>query len=129
MTELLSPIALYAETHFRFGGWTPSALFRREPEIIFDSPRRLRQGRDLPVALLINDTHLYPVAMVSVSIAVSRADAVNDGAKPMLFEFDRARIQESVIGHPLKNQMHAYILTIPREELPSGEIFVNACLR
>jgi hypothetical protein len=129
MTELLSPITLYAETHFRFGGWTPSALFRREPEIVFDLPRRLGPGEDLPVALLINDAHRYPVNPVSVSMAVSRVDGAGGNVKPVLFEFDRDTLQESIVAHPLKNQMLVYVLTIPRAKLPGGEIFVNACLR
>ena len=124
MIESLLPVALYAETHFRFFGWTPSALFRREPEAVFDLPRRLAGGRDLPVALVVNDIHLYPICMDSVQVAVSRA-----GARPQVFDFDRKMIDGSLIDHPMNGQMGAYLMTIPRAELPDGEVFVNACLR
>jgi len=124
MIESLLPIALYAETHFRFFGWTPSALFRREPEIVFDMPRRLAAGRDLPVALTVNDIHLYPIHIDSIQIAVSR-----EGKKPRLFDFDRGILEGSLIGHPVSGQMSAYLMTIPRAELADGEVFVNACLR
>jgi predicted metal-dependent phosphoesterase TrpH len=127
MLDLLFPIAMYAETHFRFFGWTPSALFRREPEIVFDLPRRLARGAGgLPLTLLINDRHLYPITVESVQITIS----THTGAKPALVEFSPKQMRESEIEHPLKHQMGAYILTIPRSELPDGgEIFVNACLR
>jgi len=126
MIETMLPLALYAETHFRFFGWAPSALFRKEPEIVFDLPRRLVRGCGLPVTLLINDIHHYPICIESVRITVSRA-----GAKPVLIEFDRQRVAESEVGHPLKSQMGAYVLTVPRSELGTadGEVFVNACLR
>jgi hypothetical protein len=126
MTELILPAALYAETHFRFLGLSPSALFRREPEVVFDLPRRLVKGYDLPVILLINDIHQYPITIESVQITVSR---IGDGNKPILHRFNICDIKNSEIEHPMKNIMGAYLLTVPRSELTNGEIFVNACLR
>ncbi|MCL2182727.1 MAG: hypothetical protein FWB85_04580 [Chitinispirillia bacterium] len=125
---LLIPAALYAETHFRFFGLTPSALFRREPEVVFDLPRRLVKGYGLPLTLLVNDIHQYPVCIESVQVTISRIG----GGKPVLAEFDRGQVAESEIDHPLKSRMGAYVLTVPREKLGAedgGEIFVNACLR
>jgi len=126
MTEIILPIALYAETHFRFLGLSPSALFRREPEVVFDLPRRLAKGRDLPIILLINDIHKYPVMIESVQVTVSHTGS---GNKPALFEFGGDTVRGSETANPMKNIMSAYLLTVPRSELPSGEIFVNACLR
>jgi len=134
MTEIILPAALYAETHFRFSGLSPSALFRREPEVVFDLPRRLVRGHDLPIILLINDIHLYPVVIESVQATVSLTD---DESKPLLFEFGGDIITNLEIDHPMKNIMSAYLLTVPRSKLPigeinklsGGEIFVNACLR
>jgi hypothetical protein len=128
MIDILLPIALYAETHFRFFGQAPSALFRREPEIVFDLPRRLVSGYDLPVTLLVNDILLYPIQIESIQITISRIGA----AKPVLIELGRQQILDSEIDHPQKERMAAYALTIPRTELAGGtggEIFVNACLR
>jgi len=126
MTEIILPIALYAETHFRFLGLSPSALFRREPEVVFDLPRRLANGHDLPVILLINDIHQYPITIESVQVTVSR---MGGNSKPVLFEYGSDIIKNSEIDHPMKNIMGAYLLTVPRSELTDGEIFVNACLR
>jgi len=73
MTEFLwllpfaIPILGYAETHFRLP-FFPNRLFKREPEIIFDMPVRTEPGSALPVFLLINDAHLFPIRVDSVSI-------------------------------------------------------------
>jgi len=126
MIETLLPAALYAETHFRFFRGMPSALFRREPEAVFDLPRRFRVGRGgLPVVLLVNDVHKYPVRIESIQVTVSRA-----GGGPVLFEFDPPAIDAARVDHPLGAQMEAYLLTLPEERLGGeGEVFVNACLR
>jgi len=126
MIETLLPVALYAETHFRFFRGMPSALFRREPEVVFDLPRRLRVGYGgLPVVLLVNDIHHYPILIESIQITVSRI-----GGKPVLFDFDPSIINTLRIDHPLKARMDAYLLTLPEERLGGeGEVFVNACLR
>jgi hypothetical protein len=125
MIELLAPAAFYAETHFRFFRGMPSALFRREPEIAFDLPRRLIGGVGLPIALLINDVHKYRILPESAQVTVSRV-----GGKPILFDFDEQALESALVDHPLKRQMLAYVLTIPRAKLGGdGEIFVNACLR
>jgi len=123
--DLLLPIALYAETHFRFWGCSPSLLFRKEPEVIFDLPRRLvPRYNHLPLALILNDIRRYPVQIESIQITLSQ-----NGEKPKILTFDKDEIQKSLLDHPLKNQMSAYILNIPRTEFASGELFVNACLK
>lgn len=72
MTELLwlltigIPLIGYAEIHFRIP-LLPSRLFRREPEIIFDMPVRTEPDGKLPVFLLINDAHLFPIQISSVT--------------------------------------------------------------
>jgi len=126
MIETLLPAALYAETHFRFFRGMPSALFRREPEAVFDLPRRLRIGSGgLPVALLVNDVHRYPVRIESIQVTVSHI-----GNAPTLFEFDPPAVDAARVGHPLGAQMEAYLLTLPEERLGgAGDVFVNACLR
>jgi len=119
------PIALYAETHFRFWGCSPSALFRKEPEVIFDLPRRLiPEYKYLPLALLVNDIHQYPVQIESIQITLSQ-----NGGMPKILDFSKDDIEKSLLDHPLKNQMSAFILNIPRTEFVSGELFVNACLK
>jgi len=119
------PIALYAETHFRFWGWSPSLLFRKDPEIIFDLPRRLvPEYKYLPLALLVNDIHKYPVQIESIQITLSQ-----NGGKPKILDFSKDDIEKSLLNHPLEKQMNAFILNIPRSEFALGELFVNACLK
>jgi len=126
MIETLLPAALYAETHFRFFRGMPSALFRREPEAVFDLPRRFRIGSGgLPVVLLVNDVNLYPIRIESIQVTVSRI-----GNAPILIDFDPPAIDAARVDHPLKAQLEAYLLTLPEERLGGeGEVFVNACLR
>lgn len=119
--EYLLPLALYAEIHFRFFRGMPSLLFRREPEILFDIPRRVVSGADLPLVLLLNDIHKYPVHPESVRVAVSQS-----GCEPKLLSFKE--LEKFRISHPLESQMLAYTIPIPRSELPEGEIFLNARL-
>ena len=119
------PIALYAETHFRFWGRSPSLLFRREPEVIFDLPRRvIPQTDNLPLALLVNDIDKYPIQIETVQITLSQ-----NGEKPKILNYDRDIIQKSLLNHPLEKFMSAFALSIPRTEFDSGELFVNACLK
>lgn len=67
--DSLPLIGLYAETHFRFR--IPfSRYFRREPELIFDTPWRLQPGQMPSIFLVIHDAHLYPVHLNSVEIII-----------------------------------------------------------
>ncbi|MFW6244374.1 MAG: hypothetical protein ACOC36_00665, partial [Fibrobacterota bacterium] len=119
--EYLLPLVFYAEIHFRFFRGMPSLLFRREPEILFDMPRRVVSGADLPLILLLNDIHKYPVLPESVQVAISQS-----GSEPKLLSF--TELESFRIAHPLESQMLAYTIPIPRSELPEGEIYINARL-
>lgn len=72
LNNLLPLFFLYAETHFRFGGWTPSLLFKKIPEIIFDSPKRVDNGKDIPVFLQLNDLKKFPIKLNQVQIVLSQ---------------------------------------------------------
>ncbi len=120
LIELL-PLALYAETHFRFFRGFPSLLFKREPEIIFDMPRRLDPQQDLPLILLANDIHHYPIIPQTVSVTVSQA-----GTSPVLHKIEE--IEQYELDHPLKSQCRAWCIPIERRCLPQGEILINARL-
>jgi hypothetical protein len=112
------PLFLYAETHFRLFGFFPSLLFRRWPEVIFDAPRRLDPGQDLPVLLLINDIHKFPVEIVEIELALSCRSQ-----PPKLIKF--ADIARHEIEHPLSRQCRAFIFPISRPEIRDGLVFVN----
>jgi len=62
-------LGLYAESHFRFR--IPfSRYFKREPELIFDTPWRLEPGQTLTVFLIIKDAHRFPVKLRQVVITI-----------------------------------------------------------
>jgi len=70
LLDMVPLIGLYAETHFRFR--IPfSRYFKREPELIFDTPWRLEPSQKLSIFLVVKDAHLYPVKLESVEIKVS----------------------------------------------------------
>ncbi len=115
----LPVLLLYAETHFRFFPHFPSLLYRKEPEITFDLPRRIDPGCDLPVALLLNDIHRFPVSVNEVALAVSSGNV-----PPQLFKFKS--LSDHQINHSLNDQLQAFIFEIPRSKLPEGQIHVNA---
>lgn len=64
---------LYAEIHFRVKG-VLNRLFVKEPEIIADIPHRIQPGKAIPILILINDAHLYPVTLLTIDINISIMD-------------------------------------------------------
>lgn len=112
---------LYAEVHFRFFRFFPSLLYKKEPEIIFDAPRRIGPGHSLPVVLIINEVDRFPVKFNEVSITVNYGNA-----KPILFNFKDLNLFE--INHSLQKYLRAFIFEIPRPQLSDGEVFINAAL-
>jgi hypothetical protein len=111
-------LALYAETHFRFFRGFPSILFTRQPEIVFDTPRRLDPGEDLPVSLIVNDCLRFPVFFSDCAIAVSCQNEA-----PVRFDFPE--IAPFEVEHPFRPSMRAFVLRIPRCRLPSGLIHIT----
>lgn len=67
---LLWIVFLYAEVHFRIKGIF-SRLFLKEPEIVADVPHRIEPGNPIPVLLLINDAHRFPVSLSVVDININ----------------------------------------------------------
>lgn len=65
---------MYAETHYRFKYFPFSLYYRRQPEIIFDTPYRLEPNQQLPVFLIIKDTHRYPIEIMSVRLTAKSED-------------------------------------------------------
>jgi len=112
------PVLLYAETHFRFFRFPPGLLFRKFPEVVFDAPRRLAPGRDLPVVLLLNDIDRFPAECLSVDITVSRKQHA-----PRLLRFDDNA--KNKLEHPFDFQSAVYLFSIPRRALEPGNIFIN----
>jgi hypothetical protein len=111
-------LALYAETHFRAFGILPSLLLRREPEVVFDLPRRCGPGKSLPVMLILNDIDRYPASAVAVSIVIS-----HKAKKPEVVRFDKP--DSFLVKHPLDKQAKVYIFPVSRDCLGTGAAFIN----
>jgi Predicted metal-dependent phosphoesterases (PHP family) len=120
--HLLLPILLYPEIHFRIFRLFPSLLYRKYPEVVFDMPRRLGPGNDLPIVLILNDVKQFPVDVVSVQITLS-----HKSTPPRLFDFDD--LQKHAVDHPFSFQSTVFVFTIPRKELDEGLYFVNCIAR
>ena len=116
--SLLPVIALYPEIHYRFFRWFPSFLNVNQPEVIFDAPRRLGPGEDLPVTLVVNDLHRFPAELSDCAIAV----ACNDQS-PRRFDFTDTASCE--VRHPLRRSLRAFVFRIPRSALPGGHFSVT----
>jgi hypothetical protein len=114
-------LALYAETHFRFFRFFPSYLFTRNPEIIFDAPRRLDPGQDLPVILIVNDRHRFPVELSDCAIALSRP-------RCPARRFDFPDLGAFEVVHPLRSTLRAFVLPISRSELSTGAVAITCTL-
>jgi hypothetical protein len=112
------PVFLYAETHFRFFRLFPSLLYKKEPEVLFDMPRRLNPGLDLPIMLMCNDTQKFPVTCLQIQIIVS-----NKQHERQQFTFDNPA--SFLIQHPLSATSDVYMFSIPRAKLGDGEFYIT----
>ncbi len=63
------PVLLYAEMHYR-PRLLRGRLFKKQPEILFDTPQRV-QTEHLPVVLLVKDAHWFPIILKEVSITIT----------------------------------------------------------
>jgi hypothetical protein len=111
-------IALYAETHFRLARWLPNLLYARQPEVIFDAPRRLDPGEDLPVFLIANDINRFPAEFTDCAVAVSCLHEL-----PRRFDFQN--LEKFEVDHPFRRSMRCFIMRIPRNECPRGLFHLN----
>ena len=68
---LCLPFLAYAETHYSFKG-IYSRLKKKEPEVVADAPHRIDPDMPIPVMILIKDSHLFPVRLLTVTITLLR---------------------------------------------------------
>ena len=71
LPELMLPIFLYAETHYKFKG-IYSRLFKKEPEIIADAPFRVEPGQPIPILILVKDAHRFPIEILDSLIEIKQ---------------------------------------------------------
>ena len=72
---LIPVVFLYAELHFRFK-WSGSRYFQKEPEILSDLPIRIEPNKDIPILLIIKDSHLFPIHLNYVEITIYKSSEV-----------------------------------------------------
>ena len=73
--QFLPTVFLYAELHFRFK-WSGSRYFQKEPEILADLPIRIEPNRDIPILLIIKDSHLFPITLKYVEIVIYKSNKI-----------------------------------------------------
>ena len=73
--QFLPIVFLYAELHFRFK-WSGSRYFQKEPEILADLPIRIEPNRDIPILLIIKDSHLFPITLKYVEIVIYKSNKI-----------------------------------------------------
>lgn len=119
--QTLCPLLLYAETHFRFFKGFPSLLRNKDPEILFDCPRRADPGERLPILLIINDLPNLPITIHEVNITVNQS-----GLPTNLFTFKAGK--ENEIAHEFTATQKVFRFFIDRESLPDKLIYINCKL-
>ncbi len=67
--QLIPLITLYAELHYRFK-YMGSLYYKKEPEILADTPYRIEPGLPIPILLLVKDSHLYPIKLHHVTVQI-----------------------------------------------------------
>ena len=68
--QILPLIFLYTEIHHRFK-FFGSKYFKKEPEINADIPHRVEPAHDIPLLILIKDSHKFPVTLLKIDINIS----------------------------------------------------------
>lgn len=108
------PLVLYAETHYRFRYFF-SYLRKSEPEIVADAPFRIEPEKDIPLLLLIKDSHQFPCVLLGVDVAIAQ-----DGKNVS---------RQSLLPRPvvLQNKWWWRVYNIPRQQL-HGWIEMNVTL-
>lgn len=120
-TNIIPLIGLYAETHFRFGGWTPSLLFKKEPEIVFDMPKRIDPNNSVPVFLQINDFKKYPFIFQNLVIVLSQ----NGKSRIILNTYN---INDFELKHNFSENAPTYVFWIPSKEFSIGNFSLTCKL-
>ena len=70
----LIPVFQYCEIHYKLP-WFSGFLFKKEPEILFDVPKRVT-GTKLPVMLMVKDSSKFPVHLDNVEIQFWNKDII-----------------------------------------------------
>ena len=69
------PLLSYAEIHYR-PRYMPSLIFRKQPEIISDIPRRIDPGRPVPVFILVKDADRFPIVLESIVVHIAYSGGI-----------------------------------------------------
>ncbi len=102
------PILCYPETHFRFKKISPSYLFTKEPEIIFDLPFRKEPNQQLFLSLIINHIDLYPIEVDSITVEYAQLGSQEKG----VWKFTKEECSAHSLPHSLEKRMQAYMIPL-----------------
>jgi len=75
LTHFIPAVLLYAELHFRFK-WMGSRYFQKEPEILADLPVRIEPKSEIPILLIIKDSHLFPITLKYVEVVIFKSSKI-----------------------------------------------------
>ncbi|MDP8240497.1 MAG: CehA/McbA family metallohydrolase [Candidatus Hatepunaea meridiana] len=118
--NILPLIGLYAETHYRFRYFPFSRYYRREPEIIFDTPHRLEPNATLPVILIVKDAHRFPVEIHKVTLSIHHK-GIKDGHTA-----GQDIVSEITLNEKITSPFYYKIFDVDASSLPSGMLTVDA---
>ncbi|MBD3234153.1 MAG: hypothetical protein GF315_10570 [candidate division Zixibacteria bacterium] len=93
----------------------PSLYYKREPEVIFDTPRRLEPGFPLNIVLIVKDADKFPVTINRINAKIRQVD-------------DSKFVPLSVNPMKISEYLFHRVFPIEESELPYGdfEIVVDA---
>lgn len=108
LLETVPLIGLYAETHFRFS--IPfSRYYRKEPELLFDTPWRIEPGQNLTLFLVSKDAHLFPVFLEKVTLEIKQGGT-------LIFS------KNWILNQELQDHHASLPFRISADSLPKGEL-------
>ena len=71
--KIMPSICLYAELHYKFP-YFGSKYYKKEPEIISDTPFRIEPEKEIPILILIKDCHLFPIFIQNIIISIYKSE-------------------------------------------------------
>jgi hypothetical protein len=118
--ESLVPfLFLYPEIHFRFFRFFPSLLYRRQPEILFDLPRRLDPGENLPILLICNDIDRFPCQLIDIKIVITDTNKNTN-------EYTFQPTDIATVTHPFTTRTAVYLVSIPLNGRTGTTLYIQA---
>ena len=88
-------------------------MYKKEPEIVFDTPIRVEADQDIPLFLIMNEVDNFPVVLRNLEVAIS---SNTTGVKSLSFN----TFEEYEVSHAHSFKSNLYIFYIPHDLLVNG---------